>query len=229
MNEFEIIGGARIGPVNMTKPFVSLTVNADRLDLNASIVGNYSFTWDDILSIESYSFIGKGIKINHNVPDYKKHIVFWSSDNEDLIRKIRDTGFLDRNKSHIKQEIKDQVRERQKQGAFPMKPLAALSIIAICIFLSVFDLLPGKWPGIAYRKYHILALAFILTLSILLLMSKKIRAFILKEGRQKRDIDRFLYFMIIGCVFVFLVFFTTINEKDDTQIIKEMIEKSRDN
>lgn len=52
MNELKLTGGARIGMANATFPFATLKVNKDRLELNASIVGNIVFQPSDIISIE---------------------------------------------------------------------------------------------------------------------------------------------------------------------------------
>ena len=68
MNELQLTGGARIGMANATFPFATLKVNKDKLELNASIVGNLTFQASDIISIEPYTMIpilGQGIKINH--------------------------------------------------------------------------------------------------------------------------------------------------------------------
>ena len=77
MNELQLTGGARIGMANATFPFATLKVNKDKLELNASIVGNLTFQASDIISIEPYTMIpilGQGIKINHKTSSalYKK-------------------------------------------------------------------------------------------------------------------------------------------------------------
>jgi hypothetical protein len=53
MTDIKFTGGARIGMANATWPFASLKVSKDRLDLNATIVGNLVFRPADIISIET--------------------------------------------------------------------------------------------------------------------------------------------------------------------------------
>jgi len=57
MNQFQLTGGARIGMLHAVWPFATLTVTNERLDLNASLIGTYSFTADQIISIEPYGQI----------------------------------------------------------------------------------------------------------------------------------------------------------------------------
>ena len=40
MKQYELTGGARIGRGNATYPFAKLKVTANKLELNASIIGN---------------------------------------------------------------------------------------------------------------------------------------------------------------------------------------------
>lgn len=77
MTEVKETGGARIGKANATWPFATLTVNREKLQLNATILGHLVFKPTDIISIVPYSgFMSSGIKINHKVSNYKTNIVF---------------------------------------------------------------------------------------------------------------------------------------------------------
>jgi hypothetical protein len=78
MNELKETGGARIGMANATWPFANLTVNENRLTLNASIIGNLTFKPSDIISIETYSVIpllGQGIRIHHRIEQMNNDIL----------------------------------------------------------------------------------------------------------------------------------------------------------
>ena len=69
-------GGARIGWMNATWPFAVLTARQAKLDLNATLLGKYSFTPDQVISLEKYGCIpilGSGIRIHHNIADYSKN------------------------------------------------------------------------------------------------------------------------------------------------------------
>ena len=95
MTQLNLTGGARIGMANATCPFASLKVTNDRLDLNATIVGNLVFKPEEIISIEPYymiPIIGQGIKINHRIPKYKENVIFWTFKNpNEVIGQIKQT------------------------------------------------------------------------------------------------------------------------------------------
>ena len=93
-----ITGGARVGWINATWPLAKLTIQSNRLDLNAALVGKYSFTKEQVISINKYTTIpilSWGIQIVHNVSEYPKKIIFWSfSSPASIIKKIESAGFL---------------------------------------------------------------------------------------------------------------------------------------
>ena len=200
MNPLKMTGGARIGMANATWPFATLTVTKDRLDLNASIIGNYSFTKDDIISFEPYyliPIIGQGIKINHKIPKYKDKVIFWTFNNPNVvINEIKETGFFDRGSLNTDQDIKNQVVERQKQGGFPVRIPAIIAIIAIWNIFFLIDFLNSKPNDMPLGKCAAIALGFILIISVLSLISKDFRKLILKDGRDIKEISKFLYFLI---------------------------------
>ncbi len=196
MVQLEITGGARIGFANATWPLATLIVTKYRLDINATIVGNCSFTTNDIISIEPCSgLFSKGIKINHRVEAYKnKEIIFWTNQKfEDIINSINEVGFVCNSPSPINEDV----IQRQNMGTFPIKRASGIVISIIWILLSSFLLIdffnfkePPSFKGI------IPPFIFILTLSILILISKKFRNIILKKGRTIKDIDKVLYFIL---------------------------------
>lgn len=212
MNPLKLTGGARIGWANATWPFATLSVTNDRLDLDVSLIGNYSFTPDQIISIEPYSnlpLIGRGIKINHSIPNYKEKIIFWSFRNpEEIIKEIRKTGFLNATSSAAPQKTKEQVLARQKQGGFPIKIRVAIGIVVIWNILFLIDFIPffnNSEKGYPIGISSLLAMAFVLLICILTLISKTVRKFVLKEGRDIKDIARFLYFLIFVMGFIFAI------------------------
>jgi len=208
MTVINLTGGARIGMANATWPFASLKVSKNRLDLNTGIVGNLSFKPADIISIEPYSgFMSSGLKINHKVAKYKDNVIFWTFKNpNEVISQIQQIGFLD-NMSNGDTEIENEIIERQKQGGFPVKISFAIAVIVIWNILFLIDFLDffnGKTEGIPLGNGVKIALGFILVTSILTLVSSKFRRIVLKEGRELKDISRFLYFIIIITGFMLL-------------------------
>ena len=96
MEQIKIIGGAKIGMAKATWPLATLKVTKDILQLNATLLGTYSFTSNDVISIEPYTFfLSRGIRIVHKIPRYNNKIIFFSSRSfNSLIRDIKQIGFL---------------------------------------------------------------------------------------------------------------------------------------
>ncbi|MBL7903443.1 MAG: hypothetical protein JNL22_00335 [Bacteroidales bacterium] len=99
MKQLKVVGGLRAGMANATWPFATLKATKDKLVLKAFMIGKFSFSKEDIISIEPYydiPIIGRGIKINHKVIQYKEKIIFWSFKNpNEIINDIMLLGFLD--------------------------------------------------------------------------------------------------------------------------------------
>ena len=209
MTQLKYTGGAKIGMSNVTWPFASLTVTKDRLDLNAAIVGKYSFTSEDIISIEPYSgIINRGLKIIHKVPKYKDKIIFWTFKNpQAIINDIRNLGFFDGKSSSVSHEIRNEVSKKQKQGGFPVKTSFAIAVVVIwnILFLTDFTgFFKGESEDFPLGNGAIAALGFVLITCVLTLVSKDFRKLVLKESRELKDISTFLYFIMLLCGFLLI-------------------------
>ena len=206
MTELRVTGGARIGRANATWPFATLTVNKDKLQLNATIIGNLVFKPDNIISIVPYSgFISRGLKINHKVSEYNDPVVFWTfSSPVKLIKMIEQTGFLN-NTGHLSKELEVSIARAQSQGGFPIRRSAAIAIVVIWNILFLIDFLNAlgkKLDGPPLGHGAQLALGFILVICILLLTFEPARRLILKEGRTLADIKKFVYFIMFISGFI---------------------------
>lgn len=208
MTEIKETGGARIGMANATWPFATLKVTQTSMQLNASIIGSLVFKPSDIVSIELYSgFMSSGIKINHNVPRYKKHVVFWTMGGAaELIRRIENIGFLS-NQTPIEKEVEQKMVSKQSQGGFPIKTSAAIAIVVIWNIFLLTDFIrffgnnkDGSPLGLGAQ----LGLGFVLLTCLLLLTFKPARQLILKEGRTIDEIRRFIYFIIFVSSFMLI-------------------------
>jgi hypothetical protein len=213
MTQLNLTGGARIGMANATWPFASLNVTKERLDLNATVVGNLVFRPEDIISIEPYymmPIIGQGIKINHRIPKYNDKVIFWTFKNPDeIIRQIKQTGFLDNSSSEITTKDSEIIAERQKQGGFPIKTPFAVAVVVLWNILFLVDFLKfsaGESNGIPIGKGAITALGLVFLTCLLILVSKGFRKLALKEGRELKDISKFLYFIMLICGFMMFTF-----------------------
>ena len=203
MKQYELTGGARIGRGNATYPFAKLKVTANKLELNASIIGNLAFLPSDIISIEPYQqipIIGKGIKITHNVSKYKEKVIFWTFKNpKEVINEIRKTGFLDNMNSSISAND-EEIISKQKQGGFPIKKSFATGAVILwnLIFvISIFKYFQNPADEMMIENTMKIASGLLLGTALLTLFSKSFQQLILKEGRKLDDIKRFLYLIIL--------------------------------
>lgn len=95
MDELKFRGGAQIGRIRTSWPFVTLTVRKDRLVLKAPLAGNYSFGPQDIVSIEPIAdrFV-RGLRIRHRVDAYKENVEFLTfGDPRRILQEISEIGF----------------------------------------------------------------------------------------------------------------------------------------
>lgn len=210
MNELQLTGGARIGKAKATFPFATLKVNKERLELNASIIGNLTFQASDITSIEPYTMIpilGQGIKINHNVANYKERVIFWTFKNPNLVvRQIKETGFLS-NQNLTEQKIDRKIVKKQAKGGIPIKKGFAIGAIVIWSLLFLTDIIPfflGKTDGFPIGNGVLTAIGLLFLTALFSLISPDFRRLILKEGRELNDIKKFAIFAMIISGFMLL-------------------------
>lgn len=204
MEKLKITGGARIGLANASWPFATLKVNKDKLELNASIVGNLEFQPKDIISIESYtksSSLSKGLKINHRIANYNSEVIFWTyNDPLTVINQIRQTGFFDNTNSadNITETIT--IQQQQEIGGFPIKKNVAIGIVVLWNILIISDYMrtgTSNKKAMPIGNGMIIAVATLFLVSVLTLISKDFSKLILKEGKETEDIKRSLYFIIL--------------------------------
>jgi hypothetical protein len=210
MNELQLTGGARIGMANASFPFATLKVNKDRLELNASIVGNLTFQASDIISIEPYTMIpilGQGIKINHKVSNYKERVIFWTfKDPNSVVRQIQETGFLN-NQNMSEQKIDRTIIEKQAQGGFPIKKGFAIGAVVVWNLLFLSDIISfflGSKEGNPIGNGILAAIGLLFLTALLSLISADFRRLILKDGRDLSDIKKFAIFAMIISGFMLL-------------------------
>ena len=95
MEELRFRGGAQIGKIRTSWPFVTLRVRKDRLVLRAPLAGNYTFEPKDIVSIEPIpDLLARGLRIRHRVEAYKEKVELLTfGDPRSIIEEIRKIGF----------------------------------------------------------------------------------------------------------------------------------------
>ena len=206
----KINGGVKIGMANVTRPLGSLTVTKNRLDINGGLFGNLSFLPGDIIALKPYndnSLLGNNIQIVHNIPNYKRDVYFNTrKDPQTIVNQITTTGFFDT--IAIDSTIEKTVRERQKQGALPIKRLWLIITGLVWNIGILTDIIIWGSKGFPKSppqfKFAIVSIGFTLAFFIGLLASQQVRKVVLKPLSTLEDIQTTAYF--IG--FILLMLFT---------------------
>jgi hypothetical protein len=98
-----LTGGANIGggplewPLNVTWPFAKLSATTDSIELKISYYRDFTFPKDSLIKVSRYilfPFFGWGVKIEHDVKDYPKKVIFWYLGFPSTVLKyLKDNGF----------------------------------------------------------------------------------------------------------------------------------------
>lgn len=209
MYEIEETGGANIGLGRATWPFAKLLVNKNELQLNASIIGNVYFRPSDVISIEPFTLLsGTGIKINHRVGQYDEKVIFLTSRGNDLLKRIKDTGFLS-NPDTLPADVEARIIKYQSSGSFPMKWSAVIVFVVVWNLLFLGDLL-GYFKNVNNRiPFGMgvqLALAFAFLFALTTLLSAPFSRLVLKDGRNAKEVKSFLLFLMLISGLMFTIF-----------------------
>lgn len=213
MENLSLNGGASIGWANATWPFAKMDVTSNRLELNTYLLGNFIFQPTDIIAIVPYSgasLFQNGIKIIHSVENYNRKIVFRTSEDANLlISKIKDLGFLGDPKNY-KLIYNQEIIERQNIGSFPLNKTFAIAVVVIWNVLLLPDFISNvispKDGLVLFPNGPLFASGFIFLISTSILVLSPIQAIALKPGKTIKDIDRFLYFIILISTLMFIAF-----------------------
>ncbi len=206
---FKATGGARIGWVNATWPLARLSVSADSLRLSVTFIGDYSFPADTVISIARYTTIpvlGWGIKIQHSIPDYPAHIIFWCLGRpEALLAGIRDSGF----------QPHSPISALPHHRGIPFRWSALIVVLAVWngLFLIRFGGIRSlsQLPA-AFDSFVLLPIGFLFAATILTIRMPIVQRLVLKPGRSLGEIRPFLNLVLLvsGSIFVILLLLTVI-------------------
>lgn len=93
-----LIGGARVGFWNVTWPFARLRISSDELELWVLGPGSLRFPRNTVTSVSAHlslPFIGRGVRIEHQIRGQEDPVIFWSFQSPaSILRTIEKIGFL---------------------------------------------------------------------------------------------------------------------------------------
>ena len=193
MNELKVRGGARVGWLNATWPFATLTATSRQLSLAAAFSGTFDFAPGEVAALEvhgSIPLLGTGLRIVHTRPDYPPNLIFWCFGNpRKLIERIEALGFMPR-------APRAQVPERSGL------PVRWSFIIALLVMWNGLFLMDGfvPWqrrggPGI----YVMLAVSLLVATALALRLSPRVQALVLKPGREFSEIRPVVNLVLLVC------------------------------
>lgn len=198
--EFSIRGGARIGWVNASWPFATLTLSRGRLTLSS--LGRYEFEPAQVVSIERYGsipFLASGLRINHNRADYPEKVIFWCMGSRDrILEQITRSGFSP--KGH----------ENVKPRGFPIRWSVILAFLLIwnALFLldGSFSFSEPKEPG----PFVLIALILVFAFSTAVKRSATLQQILLRKDHHVGEIKAFLVLLQLVSGLLSLIFGITL-------------------
>ena len=181
---YSVTGGARIGLVNYTWPLAKLIATADRLTVSTTMfglfgMGTYSFTRDQVISIERYGWIplvGEGIRITHSIADYPQKIVFWCRPSS-VIGRLTAVGFTP---AHTSSEIPNHLSGR----GFPLRWLPLILLAVIWNLLIGFEMVTHADGMPLPGPLSLAALSMVFGVSVMAVRLPGVQNVFLKPGRS---------------------------------------------
>jgi hypothetical protein len=194
-----IKGGARVGWVNATWPFATLSASSTQLAISSLFVGSYAFEPNDVVTLEVYGSIPiltRGLRIVHKRNDYPATVIFWPlRDPHRVIDDIRLAGFLPAASSPTV----------GKRSGMPFRWVAVIMFVFVWNGLFLLDgFVPWNEPRLP-GPFVILALALVFASTVAVERSTIVQAWLLKPGRSILEVRPFVMllqvvsgFMLIG-------------------------------
>lgn len=186
----ELRGSASISLLNASWPMAVLKVDMNRLELNVFLLGNYAFYPEQVIAIEKYNFfMGSGVRIRHNVPEYPAQILFNASGGVDtVIAQIAETGF--KPTAPPESEL--------KRSAMPVRWVAVIAVTLIWNVL--FYLANSHYPAqVAMGRYHLLPLGSMFLIVLATYRSPVVASWVMKPGRSVNEIRPWLNLLLLVC------------------------------
>jgi hypothetical protein len=175
---FTTRGGVWLGMMNASAPLARLTVDAEKLRINGAIVGNYTFTADDIVSMTRFSIVPLlmwGIKIEHANLKYPKRFIFWSiKPPEFVLDGIAATGFQPKAPPSALQAF-------EKRRGLPVRWQAILALLLLWNVPLILMLISPMMLLFTMLAFFVGSLAA--------LYSPRMQRLLLKPGRHFEEIQ----------------------------------------
>lgn len=179
---FTTRGSGRIGYVNFSWPFVTLSATKDSLEIS-TIFDSCSFSRSQVISLEKvqpFPLIGGGVRVVHEVPDYPERVIFWGGPDA-VLAAISSVGFLP------EAEPASIPGHRVSRG-LPFRVWPLVAVVLAWNLLTVGDfLLESGLPSLP-GPLSFIAVLLVLLLCLTALRFRKVQNVLLKPGRAFGEI-----------------------------------------
>jgi hypothetical protein len=205
LSAYTVTGGARIGMVNYTWPLAKLTATADRLTVSTNLfglygMGTYSFSRDQVLSIERYGWIpliGEGIRINHSITDYPEKIVFWCQP-ASVLAGLVGVGF---SSTHAPSAMP----QRQTPRGFPLRWTPLILLVVLWNLVIGIEIVARPTGIPSPGPLSLAALLIVFGFSIAAIRFPVVQNLLLKPGRSFGEVKQiFLLVATISGIMAFV-------------------------
>lgn len=170
--------------------------------LNGFLYGNYCIAYKDISRVimvkKIFDFIQ--IEIEHIIPGYPKFYLLLQKDNGLILYRLLQDKISGSKAIPILSSDMQIITMYQKHGSNPIRKHFQIVIPIIWLGLILFDFLFVRTEQYTSEPFGFLttfAFLFLFFLGFMLLFNAKTRKIILKPGREKKDIDRSVYFLLV--------------------------------
>jgi hypothetical protein len=185
--EASFCGGARVGWVNASWPFATLTANANTLTLSS--LGTYPFAPSDVITLEPYGSIpifASGIRIHHNRKDYPKTMIFWCTGRRNaVLEEIASMGFRPAGQA------------LPRPSGFPIRWSAVAAAIILWNALFVLDTAVVGWGPQSPGFFALLALVLVFSAATATRASPAFQRVVLRKSHDVAEIKSFLVLLQI--------------------------------
>jgi hypothetical protein len=106
------------------------------------------------------------------------------------------------------------ITEKETHGVFSHKTPFAIAVVVIwnlLFFLDFFNIITNDLSSIPVGSGALTALGLLFLTCLLVLVSKRYRKLVLKEGKELKHIRKRLYFIMITCGLMIFIFYVVSN------------------
>ena len=189
-------GGARVGWVNASWPFATLTANGSTLTLSS--LGTYTFRPSDVVALVPYGSIpvlASGIRIEHNRKDYPKKMIFWCMGRRSVVlAEIANTGF-----SPAGHPI-------ERASGFPIRWSTVVIALVLWNALILLDRAVSGWRPQRPGFPSFLALVLVFGAATAARTSPGFQHLVMREGHKASEIKPLLILLQIVSGIIAVVF-----------------------